>query len=145
MPDDQEDPTLRGGGDSEQEISQRNKGFQPQQKSDEKLNQVHPDNKDKHGHEGHPPEFAPTLRDDRPDHRGPRQGLAGFTSPAHFAQPDGNERPDQCEAGRKGIREIAYSQGGQASDIIHRNIRLKLSSIIRIIPAPEKASLFSGA
>ena len=50
---------------------------------------------------------------------------------------------DEREA--DGRREMALAAAGQASDIIHRNIRLKLSSIIRIIPAPEKASLFSGA
>jgi hypothetical protein len=41
--------------------------------------------------------------------------------------------------------EPTLADAGQASDMLHRNIRLKLSSIIRIIPAPEKASLFSGA
>jgi hypothetical protein len=38
-----------------------------------------------------------------------------------------------------------FADAGQASDIIHRNICSKLSSIIRIILAPENASLFSGA
>jgi len=38
-----------------------------------------------------------------------------------------------------------FAGAGQASDILHRNICSKLSSIIRIIRAPEKASLFSGA
>jgi len=46
--------------------------------------------------------------------------------------------PDRC-------REMTLAAAGRASDIIHRNIRLKLSSIIRIIPGPEKAPLFSGA
>ena len=50
---------------------------------------------------------------------------------------------DQGEA--DGGREMALAAAGRAHDIVHRNIRLKLSSIIRIIPAPEKASLFSGA
>jgi hypothetical protein len=38
----------------------------------------------------------------------------------------------------------ALAGAGRAHDIIPRNIRLKLSSIIRIIPAPANASSLSG-
>jgi hypothetical protein len=41
-------------------------------------------------------------------------------------------------------REMALAGAGRAHDIVHRNIRLKLSSIIRIIPALGNASSFSG-
>ena len=47
-------------------------------------------------------------------------------------------------ASRNGDGEMRLAGSGQASDIIHRNIRLKLSSIIRIIPALGNASSFSG-
>src|ERR1700674_1289765 len=40
--------------------------------------------------------------------------------------------------------EPALAGAGRAHDIIPRNIRLKLSSIIRIIPAPANASWLSG-
>jgi hypothetical protein len=37
-----------------------------------------------------------------------------------------------------------FAEPGRAHDIVHRNIRLKLSSIIRIIPALGNASSLSG-
>ena len=43
-----------------------------------------------------------------------------------------------------GCREMALAGAGRAYDIVARNIRLKLSSIIRIIPALENASSLSG-
>jgi hypothetical protein len=46
-------------------------------------------------------------------------------------------KPDGC-------REMALAAAGRAHDIVHRNIRLKLSSIIRIIPALGNASSLSG-
>jgi hypothetical protein len=39
---------------------------------------------------------------------------------------------------------MAFAAAGRARDIVRRNIRLKLSSIIRIIPALENASSLSG-
>jgi hypothetical protein len=38
----------------------------------------------------------------------------------------------------------ALADAGRAHDIVPRNIRLKLSSIIRIIPVQENASSLSG-
>ncbi len=43
-----------------------------------------------------------------------------------------------------GCGEMALAAAGRAHDIIHRNTHLKLSSIIRIIPALGNASLLSG-
>jgi hypothetical protein len=43
-----------------------------------------------------------------------------------------------------GCREMALAAAGRARDIVRRNIRLKLSSIIRIIPALENASSLSS-
>ena len=40
--------------------------------------------------------------------------------------------------------EMGFSKALRARDIVRRNIRLKLSSIIRIIPALENASSLSG-
>jgi hypothetical protein len=40
--------------------------------------------------------------------------------------------------------EPGFSRTGRAHDIVPRNIRLKLSSIIRIIPVQENASSLSG-
>jgi hypothetical protein len=40
--------------------------------------------------------------------------------------------------------EPALAGAGRAHDIVPRNIRLKLSSIIRIIPVQENASSLSG-
>jgi hypothetical protein len=40
--------------------------------------------------------------------------------------------------------EPAFTDAARAHDIVPKNIRLKLSSIIRIIPALENASSLSG-
>jgi hypothetical protein len=41
-------------------------------------------------------------------------------------------------------RQVRLADSGRARDIVRRNIRLKLSSIIRIIPALENAFSLSG-
>jgi hypothetical protein len=48
------------------------------------------------------------------------------------------------ESESDGCRKMALARAGRARDIVRRNIRLKLSSIIRIIPALENASSLSG-
>jgi hypothetical protein len=48
------------------------------------------------------------------------------------------------ESESDGCRKMALARAGRSHDIVHRNIRLKLSSIIRIIPALGNASSLSG-
>jgi hypothetical protein len=53
-------------------------------------------------------------------------------------------RPERAPGRGGPPRRTELSTAGRAHDIVRRNIRLKSSSIIRIIPAPAKASSLSG-